>query len=170
MSGQIRRDRQATVINLSCQTPRIPAQLRLAIPIPLAARTRRVTVNGKPAKFELRRNGDADAAFIETQLVPHLEAVVEYDGGIEIMPPPIDPAPGERTSSLKIIRTSLIDDHHLDISVAGLGGRTYNLEFVSQLPQLTAGELRITKIPSGFRAEIPFEGTGYSTRVLHFSF
>lgn len=170
MSGETRRDRQATVINLSSDTPRIPAQLRLAIPVPLAARIRRVTLNGKPAKFELRRNGDADAAFIETQLVPHLEAVAEYDGGIEIVPPTIDPAPGERTSSLKIIRTSLVDDHHLDISVTGLGGRTYALEFDSQLPRLAAGEMRITKISSGFRIEIPFEGAGYSARVLHFSF
>jgi len=169
-SGEIRRDRQATVVNLSSQAPHIPAQLRLAIPIPLAARVRRVTLDGRPAKFELRHNGDTDAAFIETQLVPHLEAVAEYDGGIEIVPPTIDPAPGERSSSLRIIRTSLVDDQHLDVSVAGLGGGTYTLEFVSQFPQLTADRVKITKTPTGFRPEIPFEGTGYSTRLLHISF
>jgi hypothetical protein len=170
MSGEVRRDRQATVVNLSSQAPHIPARVRVAIPIPLAARVRRVTLDGRPAKFELRHNGDTDAAFIETQLVPHLEAVVEYDGGIEIVPPTIDPAPGERSSSLKIIRTSLVDDHHLDVSVAGLGGCTYTLEFVSQFPQLTADGVKITKTPTGFRAEIPFEDTGYSTRLLHISF
>lgn len=170
LSGEIRRTGGTTSISLIVHQGSKPIHLHLEIPVPLAARVRRVTINGKSAKFDLRYNGDTDAAFIETQLEPRLEAVAEYDGGIEIVPPPIDPAPGERSSSLKIIETKFIDDHHFDLTVSGLGGHTYSLDFVSQFPQLTAGDLHVTKTPTGFRLVIPFTGADYSTRKLRLSF
>jgi hypothetical protein len=170
LSGEIRRERQkiSAILN-SAKGPRSSA-LRIELPIPLAARVRRVTCNGKPMKFEPLRVGDKNAALIDVNLSNHLEAIAEYDGGIEIVPPKIDPAPGERSSSLKVIETKLLDQHHLDVTVAGLGGRSYSLELVSQFPQLTAGGFHVIKTAAGFSVEIPFEGAGYSNRVLHLSF
>ncbi|HET9401819.1 MAG TPA: GH116 family glycosyl hydrolase [Candidatus Acidoferrales bacterium] len=170
ISGEIRREIRKTSATLALRGGSTPIELRLELPIPLGAQVRRVMVDGKAETFKMTQRGDVSAAIVETTLPAHLEAIAEFDGGIEIVPPPIDPAPGERGSSLKIIHTTLTDEHHLEIELAGLGGRTYSLDFVSQFPQLTAGDLHVTKTPAGFRLEVPFNGGDYSTRTIRLSF
>ena len=174
LSGDVRRSAGRIEVLLKSSGPG-RVQLQLMLPVPLAAHVRRITENGEQVAFDQMMYGDVGIISFKNSIGPlvssgETDVILEYDGGIEIVPPSVDPAPGERSSSLKIIRTSLVDEHHLDVSVAGLGGRTYTLEFVSQFPRLAADGVKIAKTSDGFRAEIPFEGTDYSTRVLHFSF
>ena len=170
ISGEIRREIRKTSATLALHGGSTPIELRLELPIPLGAQVRRVMMNGNAETFKMTKLGDTSAAVVEATSPAHLEAVAEYDGGIEIVPPPINPAPGERNSSLKIIRTTLTDNHHLEIELAGFGGRTYSLDFISQFPQLTAGDLHVAKTPDGFRLEIPFTGADYSSRTIRLSF
>ena len=174
ISGEIQKSRGKETFRVTSQGPD-PVSMHLLLPVPLAAQIRRVIQNGRRISFGKTAFGDSAYINFEFNGRPWesegvINTIVEFDGGIEIVPPPIDPAPGGRSSSLKIIHTTLIDDHHLEIELAGLGGRTYPLDLISQFSQLTASDLHITKTADGFRLEIPFTGADYSTRTIHFSF
>ncbi|HEU5402744.1 MAG TPA: hypothetical protein VFU86_15390, partial [Terriglobales bacterium] len=75
---------------------------------------------------------------------------------------PIKPTPeiGAPNSSLKILNVTPGEkERSLTIDLAGLGGRTYNLDLRTQAPKISAeGAKDIHKSPDGFTLEIVFEG------------
>jgi len=90
-----------------------------------------------------------------------IEFVFEYEGGIGIVPLAPRPEPGDRTSSLKIIRVeheAEKNPREMNLTLAGLGGRTYTLDLVTTEPKLTAEGATVKKAESGYRLEISFEG------------
>ena len=174
ISAEIEKSKGKETLHLTSEGPDV-VSVQSLLPIPLAAHVRRVLQNGKRISYAQEPSGDSGVVSFEFNSRLHgsenaVDTLIEYDGGIEIVPPPINPAPGERNSSLKIIRTTQTDNHHLEIELAGFGGRTYSLDFISQFPQLTAGDLHVAKTPDGFRLEIPFTGADYSSRTIRLSF
>jgi hypothetical protein len=105
---------------------------------------------------------------VSVTLSRHSEIVIEYEDGIGIVPPEIDPHPGESPSSLKVLDAKVSPGlpRQIEIEVAGLGGRSYSLELVSSLPNITAEGATIHKTPDGNRLDISFEATGYVTRTI----
>ncbi|MDQ4121056.1 MAG: GH116 family glycosyl hydrolase [Acidobacteriota bacterium] len=102
-------------------------KLTLAPGFPLDARIKSVTVNGKTAKFELKKIGDIQRA--ETVLENfenNLKIVYEYDGGTEVWTDSPQLEPGQTNQGLKIIRATA-SEGNLHLILEGLGGRTYTL-------------------------------------------
>ena len=80
------------------------------------------------AKFvQFLVNGKADNRDT-LSLVGKATVEVQYTGGISLVPPVASPLPGARSSALKVIRFTG-DAHQAELTIAGLGGRTYDLEF-----------------------------------------
>jgi glycogen debranching enzyme len=137
--------------------------------VPLGARIQRVLIDGTPTKFAVFQGQEGTEATTEVQLKRSAEIVVEYEGGIGIVPIAPKPEPGDRTTSLKIIRVEQKFDSKtcpLQVTVAGLSGRTYSLDLITTLPQIRAEGFTLRKTENGFRLDIPFEGTDYVTRQV----
>jgi hypothetical protein len=121
------------------------------------------------AKFvQFLVNGKADNRDT-LSLVGKATVEVQYTGGISLVPPVASPLPGARSSALKVIRFTG-DAHQAELTIAGLGGRTYDLEFVTTLPKVTTDAGTLTKTPQGYRLTLSFEGTDYVTRVVRLEY
>src|SRR5690348_4325978 len=169
LSGEVRQQKGTSVVKLDLSgVPEISASI--AVPIPLLARLKRVTVNGKSAKFQLQAEGDTRSAEVEVALRGETEIKAEYEGGVGIVPPTARPEPGERSSGLEIMGVTTTGDNVLELTVAGVGGHAETLELVTTLPTPAAEGVRVTKTDTGFRLEIPFEGTGDVRRVVRVKF
>ncbi len=156
------------------------------IPLPVGAKFERLSVNGQvrpAANAQQLRAGDTQVRFVVARADfsgsarpnAHVAlATVDYSRGISLSPPVASPQPGARSSALKVISFTG-DAHQAELMVAGLGGRTYDLDFVSMLPNVTVAPVeadratppKLVKTPQGYRLTIPFEGTDYVTRVIH---
>jgi hypothetical protein len=139
--------------------------------LPPGFRVRRVLVDGKSVLMSGGPQERAKTGFASITLSRHAEIVVEYDGGIGIVPPEPRPEPGDRTTSLKIIRVEHdLEKRHreINLTLAGLGGRTYTLDLVTTEPKLTAEGTMVKKTENGYRLEISFEGleNEYVTRQI----
>lgn len=169
LSGEVRQQKGTSVVKLKSSAAReIP--VNVAVPIPLLARVRRVTVNGKNTRFRLLEEGDSRGAAVEVRLRREAEIAAEYDGGVGIVPPVTEPEPGRRSSGLKVMRVATAGANIVDVTVAGLGGHSYTLELVTALPTPAADGARVTKTDTGYKLEIPFDGTGYVQRVVQVKF
>lgn len=143
---------------------------KLAPSVPAAARIKSVQLNHKPAKYSVRDLG----SFVRVELAPvKIESAsptvvtVEYEGGIGIVPPAPRSQPGERSSALKILGVNSYTQSPrclVQISVAGLAGRTYPLQLISSMQDLRAAELRISKTGSGYIVDVPFDADNASAR------
>jgi len=157
VSGEVRRSRGRSLIALELHgsgTLRVMA----TPPIPMGAKINRVLVNGK-----LRQRASVYAV---ASLKDRLTVEMEYEGGIDIVPPVASPNPGDRSSALKVIRAAETGKNTVGIEIAGLGGRSYSLYLVSTVSNLTADGATVSKTDDGYRLEIPFEGNGYVTREI----
>ncbi len=100
-----------------------------------------------------------------------IEFVFEHEGSIDIVPAESRPEPGDRTTSLKIIRVEHDAEKTpriINLILAGLGGRTNTLDLVTTVPNLTADGAAVKKTENGYRLEISFEGpeNDYVTRQI----
>jgi len=137
----------------------------LAPAIPAAAQVKSVRIDGKPTKFSLQEFG----SLVRVTVAPFLlrassqaTLTVDYDGGVAIVAPTPRPQPGERTSSLKILRVESNTQSPsclVRLTVAGLSGRSYALPLISTLGKLQASGLVLEKAGSQYLLQIPFEAT-----------
>jgi hypothetical protein len=132
--------------------------------VPAAARIKTVLLNDKLTKYSIRDLGSfvrLDLAPVRVEPASRVVVTVDYEGGIGIVPPAPSPHPGERSSTLKILGVKSYNQNPsclVQISVAGLAGRTYRLELVSSLPNLRVAGLPINKTDSGYLVDVPFAG------------
>lgn len=131
--------------------------------LPFGAKVRRSLLNSKPHVF--------DGLGVDFELSGKATVVIEYEGGIGIVPPEPRPEPGQRTTSLKIIRVehdAAKASREINLTLAGLGGRTYSLDLVTTVANLAAEGATVKKTEDGYRLEISFEGPGteYVTRQI----
>lgn len=104
-----------------------PVRVTVAPALPLDAQVRAVTVNGRAAKFEVKRIGDVQRADVSADLTaPTTEIVYSYDEGTEVYVEREAPAPGAINQGLRVIR-SRAGAGGLQLTIEGLGGRSYAL-------------------------------------------
>jgi hypothetical protein len=169
LSGEVQQGPGRSVVRLDSSGAQEVAA-NVAVPIPLLARVKRVTVNGESVKFRMQEKGDARSAAVDVTLRGETEVVAEYDGGVGIVPPVAEPEPGERPSGLKVMRVTATGTNALELRVAGVGGRTYELELVTSLAAPAAAGTRVDKTDVGYTIEIPFDGSGYVERTVQLKF
>ncbi len=171
LSGEVLQQRSQAILRVAYDG-NTAISIRLAPSIPAAALVKSVQLDGQPVKFSIHDFG----GFVRVETAPlplrasqHPTLVVEYDGGIGIVPPVPHPEPGERTSSLKILDMQSNTQNPrclVNLSLAGLGGRTYPLQIISTLPNLKAAGAKLEKSDSGYLLQIPFEGSNYTQRQV----
>jgi glycogen debranching enzyme len=171
LSGEVSQQPGQTTIHIQYQG-NSPVAVNLAPALPAVSRVKSVRIDGKPQKYSLHQGG----SFLRIEIPPvvfrasqQLTLSVEYEGGIAIVPPKLQPEPGERTSSLKILDVQSDAQNHgclVRLTLAGLGGKHYPLAIVSSLPQLRADGLPVRKTESGYEIEVPFDGQNYVTRQV----
>jgi glycogen debranching enzyme len=104
-----------------------PIRITLAPAFPTDARIKSVTINGRAAKFEIKRQGDSQRAEVSFDAVSGVKAVFTYDEGIEVYAEAEAPLPGAINQGLRLLRSSA-DQNTLRLEVEGLGGRAYTLK------------------------------------------
>lgn len=172
LSGEILQQINRMTIRLAYEGNE-PAQAALTPALPLGARVQRVLLDGKPVKFATSDAGDATYVSFGFQLTPHVEVIIEHEAGLGIVPVAPRPEPGDRTTALKILHvthTPKDKGGEVELTLAGLGGRTYNLKLITALPSLTAEGATVHKTDNGYRLEISFEGSDYVTRQIRLRF
>ena len=132
--------------------------LTIAPAFPLDARIKSVTVNGRPAKFNLTRAGDVQRAELVINTMNATEVVFAYDEGTDVYAQHDSPPPGARNQGLRVIR-SRAEANALRLVLEGLGGRAYALRIrtpkhVGDAP----GALARNDGGKDWRLDITFEG------------
>jgi hypothetical protein len=154
LSGEVRRVQNTSLISLEMHAGKEVTVL--ADPqLPIGAKVTRFIKNGRPGP-RMPSSTLRDRLTIET----------DYTGGIDIVPPVASPHPGDQSSALKIIHAGEAGPNTVDIQLAGLGGRTYSLNLVTTVPNLSADGATVSKTDDGYRLEISFDGSGYVTRDI----
>jgi hypothetical protein len=173
LSGEILQQPSQTTLQLA-HAGKTSVLVSLSPSLPAAAHVKSVLLDGKPAKYSVKEFG----SFVRVEVAPvtlrssqKLTLIVNFEGGIAIVPPSPHPQPGERTSSLKILDVqsnpsspspSQNSGCLLRLTVAGLPGRTYPLQLISTLPSLHAESLQLEKTQTGYTLQIPFESSNSS--------
>ena len=130
--------------------------LLFAPALPLGAVVREVTANGRPVSCASRTTGADLHVDCRLALGARLAITVRHTPGWEVLLPPADPAPGSRSSTLKLVSQRLAGDT-LVLEVEGRAGWTYQLSV-----RTPAGRRDITVI-------VPEGGTpvdGYRATVV----
>ena len=110
--------------------PQGTARVRLAPALPLDARVRYVRVNGRPAKFNIARDGDVQRVEVVVEVREKADVVIAYDEGTDVYLPTAPPAPGARSEGLRVLRARA-EPGSLRLLLEGRGGRTYTLRVVT---------------------------------------
>jgi glycogen debranching enzyme len=128
---------------------------------PLDARVRSATVNGRAARFDVRRVGDVQRVEIVVDNPgPRTEIVVDSAEGTDAFAPAELPAAGSRSEGLRVLRARA-EGGALRLVVEGRGGRTYPLAVRS--PRAVSAAPGVTVKASGARTwalTVAFEGPG----------
>ncbi|HEV7377941.1 MAG TPA: GH116 family glycosyl hydrolase [Pyrinomonadaceae bacterium] len=105
--------------------------LELAPAFPLDARIRKVTINGRNAKFDLKQMGDRQfAEIVVYEVLPANEIVFTYDEGTDVYIEQENLQPGASNQGLRILR-SRADADALHLTLEGTGGHSYILKTLS---------------------------------------
>jgi hypothetical protein len=126
---RIERSANRQAISLTERSPRGHGVRRLIVApaFPTDARLRAVTVNGRPARYELTRVGDTQRATISLASPSSpIRIVFRYDEGTDVWVDPEAPLSGATNEGLRVIRVRA-DDGRLHLVLEGRGGRTYLL-------------------------------------------
>jgi hypothetical protein len=101
--------------------------ITIAPALPLDARVRGVTLQGRPATFNLTRAGDVERPEISfVAELPDTEIIFDYDEGTEVYLKPQTLLRGETSRGLRILR-SRAEAGTLRLLLEGRGGNTYTL-------------------------------------------
>jgi len=168
LSGEVRQQPGKMIMDLH-YAAKEPIQVSCFPALPTAAKVRRILIKGKPTEFDEHRATGFTFVYFDFELYGHSHIEIEFDGGIGIVPPEPKPEPGDRTTSLKIIRVEHNAEktpHEIKLSLAGLGGRTYTLDLVTTVAGLKAEGATVKKTENGYRLEIAFQGSDYVTRQI----
>jgi glycogen debranching enzyme len=102
-------------------------RLILAPAFPLDAQVRSVTVNGRAAKFEIKRSGDVQRAEVIIEAAtPVTETVYTYDEGTEVYIEPEPLKPAQSNQGIRILRSSA-DTNALRLTLEGVSDQSYTI-------------------------------------------
>ncbi len=174
LSGEILQQRAQTILHLTYEegsAASVPIRIKIAPPSPRRSHQKR-SARWQAREVTMHDSGSflrVESAPVTLRASQQLTLFVDYDGGIAIVPPTPHPEPGERTSSLKILDVQSNTQNPkclIQLTLSGLGGRTYPLQIVSTLPHLNAGSFKLDKTDTGYVLRIPFEGLNYAVRQV----
>ena len=94
--------------------------------LPLGAVVQAVTANGQPAACASRNTGADLHVDCTLVLGPRLDIAIRHSPGWEVLLPLPNPAPGARSSALKLLSQALAGDT-LVLEVEGLAGQSYRI-------------------------------------------
>ncbi len=156
----LRRNSGRDVITVTRRGPATSsARLTIAPGYPLDARIRAAAVDGHPARFDVKREGDVQRPEIEVAGVgARALVVIEYAPGSNAYLQAQAPVAGARNEGLRILR-SRAEAGALVLTLEGLGGRSYPLRVRS--PRRVAGTTGATvraRASGDFDVEVAFEG------------
>ncbi|MDE3136903.1 MAG: hypothetical protein KGL59_10045 [Acidobacteriota bacterium] len=173
LSGEIGQSPTALRLSLDDDSTE-PLEVHFEPALPWGAHVTRVMVNGKPAEFHQLDSSALSRASVQFRLERHATVAIEFTGGIAIVPAVPHPEPGDRTEQIKILKVDQepgAGGHgEITLTVAGLGGRSYTLDAITPLANVTAEGAAVEKTQQGIRLKIPFEGSGYVQRAIRLSF
>jgi hypothetical protein len=173
LSGEIRQSPTALRLSLDDDSAE-PLNVHFKPALPWGAHMTRVTVNGKPAEFHQLDSSALSRASVQFRMERHATVAVEFTAGIAIVPAVPHPEPGDRTEQIKILKVDQKPGagghREITLTVAGLGGRTYTLDAITPLANVTAEGATVEKTQQGISLKIPFEGSGYVQRTIRLSF
>ncbi len=158
VSGEIRREGDRLTARLNSTGRIASAQFKPAAHFGPPNWT--VTIPGQKAS----RGENIAEVVLSPELLP-ADVLLFYPNTLELIPPLAEPNAGHRSEALKVIEFA-VSPHQAQLTVAGLAGSTYELEFVSTLPKVTADAGTLTKTAQGYRLTLSFEGTDYVTRTV----
>ena len=102
-------------------------RITIAPAFPLDARLRSVKVQGRSARFAIKRIGDIQRAEVSVDAdQQNIEVVYSYDEGTDVFLEREIPVPGAQSKELRILH-SRADQDALHLVLEGLGGRSYAL-------------------------------------------
>ena len=141
---------------------------RIAPAFPLDARVRTVRVDGRSVSFRAERVGDVRTVEFAVEVRRPVDVRVMYDEGSDVYLPFEPPAPGARSESLRVLR-STAEEGALRLLLEGLGGRTYALRLKTPHVVNTGDEFESTRVAADeYRLEVAFDpaARGYTRREV----
>ncbi|MEO7405839.1 MAG: GH116 family glycosyl hydrolase [Vicinamibacterales bacterium] len=150
-----RRDQSTELLSSAART-----RVILAPAFPLDAIVRSVSVNGQPARFDLRLKGDIQQAEV---VIPaggaKTSVVFSYEDGTDVYQTVDPPVAGHRSQGLRVLRSRAGRDD-IRLTLEGRAGRAYSLRIrTSRRPGAISGaELRSG--PGDPELVVTFQGTG----------
>jgi hypothetical protein len=176
LRGELRQSASEMRLSLD-DASEAPLAVDFSPALPWGARVSRVLVDGKPAGFHQADTAALSRVEIRFRLERHADVVIQYGGGIGVVPAVPHPEPGDRTEQLKLLRVSQpvspagAAPKELTLRVAGLAGRSYVVDLVTRLRAIAADGATVVKTAAGFRLNISFAkspgGSGYVERDIH---
>src|SRR5262249_13435403 len=126
---------------------------------PLDAKIRAVTINGTPAQFDTRRNGDVLRVEVNVDAEASInEIVLTYDEGTDVYVEREALRPGASNEGLRVLR-SRAEANALRLTLEGLGQRTYELRLrTPRRAGQTSGVRVIENAGSDATLLVTFEG------------
>lgn len=135
---------------------------------PLDARVRSVRVDGRAVDFVIERRGDVQYAVFDVEVRRTADVRIGYEEGSDVYVPFEPPAPGARSESLRVLR-STAEGGRLRLLLEGLGGRTYALRLKTPRT-VDAGEgFEAVRLgPDEYRLDVGFDPAagGYARREI----
>jgi hypothetical protein len=140
----------------------------IAPAFPLDARVRSVRVDGRNVAFRAERTGDVRVVEFAVEVRRPVEVRVAYDEGSDVYVPFALRAPGARSESLRVLR-STADEGALRLLLEGLGGRTYALRLKTPHAVDPGEGFESTRVgPDEYRLDVTFDpaARGYTRREV----
>jgi glycogen debranching enzyme len=120
-------DSRTRSVSPRTSAPAGPQEFVVAPAFPLDAVIQSVSVNGRPARFEVTRRGDIQQARLHIKAPSaHTTIAFRYVEGSDVYAPILAPAAGADNSGLRILRSTAARDR-LRLVLEGRGGRSYRL-------------------------------------------
>jgi glycogen debranching enzyme len=135
---------------------------------PLDAHVRSVKADGRPVSFEIERVGDVQHVEFNVEVRRAVEVRIVYDEGSDVYVPFKPPAPGARSESLRVLR-STAGEGALRLLLEGRGGRTYALRLKTPYVVTTGEDFDATRTSADeYRLNIAFDSSaeGYVRREV----
>jgi glycogen debranching enzyme len=165
--GQMNIKLRPTNVNGDGETKNTTTFL-LAPAFPLDARVRAVRVDGRPVNFRTERRGDVRVVEFDVEVRRPVDVRLAYDEGSDVYVPFEPPAPGARSESLRVLR-STAEGGALRLLLEGLGGRTYALRLKTPHAVNTNEDFESTRVSADeYRLDVTFDpaARGYTRREV----
>jgi hypothetical protein len=140
----------------------------IAPAFPLDARVRAVRVDGRNVSFRTERRGDVRVVEFDVEVRRPVDVRIAYDEGSDVYVPFEPPAPGARSESLRVLR-STAEGGALRLLLEGLGGRTYALRLKTPYAVNTGEDFESTRVSADeYRLDVTFDpaARGYTRREV----